>query len=88
MADKKLGFFTIKDHQIRILHRLVSVFWFFKFGFKYDLGLGILIVLDWIGLECIGLHLGFGLNSVLSKEFGIEWFLISDICVRFDFSFG
>ena len=67
---------------------LVSVFWFFKFGFKYDLGLGILIVLDWIGLECIGLHLGFGLNSVLSKEFGIEWFLISDICVRFGFSFG
>ena len=83
MADKKLGFFTIKDHQIRILHRLVSVFWFFKFGFKYDLGLGILIVLDWIGL-----HLGFGLDSVLSKEFGIEWFLISDICVRFGFSFG
>ena len=55
---------------------------------KYDLGLGVLIVLDWIGLESIGLHLGFGLDSVLSKEFGIEWFLISNIYVRFGFSFG
>ena len=55
---------------------------------KYDLGLGVLIVLDWNGLECIGLHLGFGLDSVLSKEFGIKWFLILDICVRFGFSFG
>ena len=41
------------DHQIRILHWLVSVFWFFKFGFKYDLSLGILIVLDWDVLDCI-----------------------------------
>ena len=38
------------DHQICILHQLVSVFWFFKFRFTYDLGLGVLIVLDWIGM--------------------------------------
>ena len=55
---------------------------------KYDLGLCVMIVLGWIGLECIGLHLGFGLDSVLSKEFGIEWFLVSDVYVRFVFSLG
>ena len=27
---------------------MVSVFWLFKFGDKYDLGLGIFIRLDWI----------------------------------------
>ena len=53
------------DLQIRILHRLVSVFGLFKFGFKYDLGLGILI-----GLDCIGLHLGFGIDSL--HRFGIN----------------
>ena len=55
---------------------------------KYGLGLCVMIVLGWIGLECIGLHLGFGLDLVSSKEFGIEWFLLSDFCVRFGFSFG
>ena len=64
------------DHQIRILHWLVFVIWFFKFGFKNDLGLGISVGLDCIGLDCIGLHSSFGLDSVLSKEFGIKWFLI------------
>ena len=28
-------------------------FWFIKFGFKYDLGLGVLIVVDWIGMYWI-----------------------------------
>ena len=60
----------------------------FCFGFLGFLSKCLFIVLDWIGLECIGLHIDFGLDLVLSKEFGIEWLLISDICVRFGFSFG
>ena len=59
------------------------VFWFrfFKFGFSYDLGLGILIGLDWIAFM---FWLRFGLN----KKFGLELFLILVIYVRFGISFG